>query len=378
MGEMRHRKTSETEQATLRLKLAEEARTGARIKVVGVGGGGSNAVNRMVQAGLDGVEFIVANTDLQALQLNQAPVKLQIGAKLTKGLGAGADPERRPAGGARRYREADRSARRRRHGVRHDRPRRRHRHRRRAGHRQPRERARRADDRGRDQAVPLRGQQAADAGGTRARRAARVRRHRHHHPERAAARDDRAQYVARRGVHLGRRRAAAGDPGHLGPDPGARDDQPRLRRREDDHVRHGLRDHGHWRLRGPEPGDGRRQRRDLEPAARRCVGQGRARRDHQRHRRTRPLARRGQRSIGRHPGSGARGLPTSSSAPSSIRRWRARSRSRSSPPASTARRRRRASARRPCRRRSISQNYTSWRQESVEKVAAAGGGGGTA
>ena len=92
MGDLRHRKTSETEQATLRLKLAEEARTGARIKVVGVGGGGSNAVNRMVQAGLDGVEFIVANTDLQALQLNQAPVKLQIGAKLTKGLGAGADP----------------------------------------------------------------------------------------------------------------------------------------------------------------------------------------------------------------------------------------------------------------------------------------------
>src|SRR5919199_5625929 len=78
--------------STLRLKLEEEGRTGARIKVVGVGGGGSNAVNRMVQAGLDGVEFIVANTDLQALQLNAAPIKLQIGAKLTKGLGAGADP----------------------------------------------------------------------------------------------------------------------------------------------------------------------------------------------------------------------------------------------------------------------------------------------
>ena len=60
--------------------------------MVGVGGGGSNAVNRMVTAGLDGVEFIVANTDLQALQLNAAPNKLQIGAKLTKGLGAGADP----------------------------------------------------------------------------------------------------------------------------------------------------------------------------------------------------------------------------------------------------------------------------------------------
>src|SRR5688500_619294 len=76
----------------LRLKLADEHRTGARIKVVGVGGGGSNAVNRMVQVGLEGVEFIVANTDVQALQQSAAPMKIQIGAKLTKGLGAGADP----------------------------------------------------------------------------------------------------------------------------------------------------------------------------------------------------------------------------------------------------------------------------------------------
>ena len=60
--------------------------------MIGVGGGGGNAVNRMVRAGLDGVEFIVANTDLQALKNNAAPIKLQIGAKLTKGLGAGADP----------------------------------------------------------------------------------------------------------------------------------------------------------------------------------------------------------------------------------------------------------------------------------------------
>jgi cell division protein FtsZ len=80
------------EASTLRLKLDEEGRTGARIKVVGVGGGGGNAVNRMVTSGLDGVEFIVANTDLQALKLNAAPHKIQIGAKLTKGLGAGADP----------------------------------------------------------------------------------------------------------------------------------------------------------------------------------------------------------------------------------------------------------------------------------------------
>ena len=76
----------------LRLTLDEEARMGARIKVIGVGGGGSNAVSRMVQAGISGVEFMVANTDAQALKANPAPVKIQIGGKLTKGLGAGADP----------------------------------------------------------------------------------------------------------------------------------------------------------------------------------------------------------------------------------------------------------------------------------------------
>jgi cell division protein FtsZ len=76
---------------TLRLAI-DEQRAGARIKVIGVGGGGGNAVARMVQAGLSGVEFIVANTDAQALRASPAPMKLQIGAKLTKGLGAGADP----------------------------------------------------------------------------------------------------------------------------------------------------------------------------------------------------------------------------------------------------------------------------------------------
>jgi cell division protein FtsZ len=76
----------------MRLHLGEERSAGARIKVIGVGGGGGNAVNRMVRTGLDGVEFLVANTDLQALRMNGASVKLQIGAKLTKGLGAGADP----------------------------------------------------------------------------------------------------------------------------------------------------------------------------------------------------------------------------------------------------------------------------------------------
>jgi cell division protein FtsZ len=67
--------------------------TGARIKVIGVGGGGGNAVNHMIEAGVEGVEFIVANTDLQALKLSRAPIKIQLGSQLTRGLGAGANPE---------------------------------------------------------------------------------------------------------------------------------------------------------------------------------------------------------------------------------------------------------------------------------------------
>jgi cell division protein FtsZ len=87
------RQTSDARPEKLRILLQEDLpRAGARIKVIGVGGGGGNAVNRMIAAGLADVEFIVANTDAQALQNNAAPVKIQIGADLTKGLGAGADP----------------------------------------------------------------------------------------------------------------------------------------------------------------------------------------------------------------------------------------------------------------------------------------------
>jgi cell division protein FtsZ len=84
---------SPAESPSIRFLFDEGLRTGACIKVVGVGGGGSNAVNRMITAGLGGVDFLVANTDAQALMQSQAPVKIQIGAKLTKGLGAGANPE---------------------------------------------------------------------------------------------------------------------------------------------------------------------------------------------------------------------------------------------------------------------------------------------
>ncbi|MBP1602949.1 MAG: ftsZ [Acidobacteria bacterium] len=75
-----------------RMTMDDTSRAGARIKVIGVGGGGSNAVNRMVREGFDGVQFVVANTDVQALRMNAASIKVQLGEKLTKGLGAGADP----------------------------------------------------------------------------------------------------------------------------------------------------------------------------------------------------------------------------------------------------------------------------------------------
>ncbi len=77
----------------IRISYNDDSRNDARIKVIGVGGGGGNAVNRMIDAGMDGIEFIVANTDLQALRMSRAPMKIQLGVKLTNGLGAGANPE---------------------------------------------------------------------------------------------------------------------------------------------------------------------------------------------------------------------------------------------------------------------------------------------
>lgn len=74
-------------------ELEEKLNIGANIKVVGVGGGGSNAVTTMIESGLSGVEFVVANTDSQALGASRAPLKIQLGADLTKGLGAGANPD---------------------------------------------------------------------------------------------------------------------------------------------------------------------------------------------------------------------------------------------------------------------------------------------
>jgi cell division protein FtsZ len=84
---------SESRAEAIRIQFHDEVPHGARIKVIGVGGGGGNAINRMIEAKLEGVEFITANTDVQALKLSHAPVKLQLGVRLTAGLGAGANPD---------------------------------------------------------------------------------------------------------------------------------------------------------------------------------------------------------------------------------------------------------------------------------------------
>jgi len=84
---------SETGSGDLRVDFSDELRDGAKIKVIGVGGGGGNAVNRMIAADLKGVDFLVANTDAQALLASNAPLKIQLGTKLTKGLGSGGNPE---------------------------------------------------------------------------------------------------------------------------------------------------------------------------------------------------------------------------------------------------------------------------------------------
>ena len=93
-GETVHGGTFQFEEKPLKISFDEDRQPPARIKVFGVGGAGGNAVNRMIKTKLGGVEFIAANTDIQALRNSCAPVKLQIGAKLTNGLGCGADPEK--------------------------------------------------------------------------------------------------------------------------------------------------------------------------------------------------------------------------------------------------------------------------------------------
>ena len=152
---------------SIRFLFDEGLRTGACIKVVGVGGGGSNAVNRMIAAGLDGVDFLVANTDVQALTQSQGAGEDSDRRQADQGTGRRRESGRRTSGRARGYRQDHRSARGRGHGVCHHRPRRRHRNRRCADRRQPRGRTECVDGCRRHQAICVRRQEASAAGGSR-------------------------------------------------------------------------------------------------------------------------------------------------------------------------------------------------------------------
>ena len=94
MDEIAHDGIFQFEEKPITISFDEDRQPPAKIKVIGVGGAGGNAVNRMIEANIGGVEFIAANTDIQALRNSNASVKLQIGAKLTNGLGCGAVPEK--------------------------------------------------------------------------------------------------------------------------------------------------------------------------------------------------------------------------------------------------------------------------------------------
>ena len=132
----------------------------AQIRVIGVGGGGSNAVNRMIQANMMGIEFIAINTDAQALLLTDAPQRIRIGDKLTRGLGAGGNPGVGAKAAEENAEEIVRSAQRLGYGLHHRRHGRWHRHWRQPCRGADRARGWRADRRCRHQALYLRGQQA--------------------------------------------------------------------------------------------------------------------------------------------------------------------------------------------------------------------------
>ncbi len=228
----------------IRISFNEEARNDAKIKVIGVGGGGGNAVNRMIDAGLEGIEFVVANTDLQALRMSRAPMKIQLGVKLTNGLGAGASPEigRKAAledsdkiiealegadmvfvttglGGGTGTGAAPIIA-------------------------SLASETGRAHRCCRDQALRVRRQTPHAASGARRLGADGIGRYHHRDPQREVARC-RAGRRLLRIVPRRRRHPAPGRAGHFRHHHHPRNHQPRLRRREGDHGVHGLRRDGH-------------------------------------------------------------------------------------------------------------------------------------
>ncbi len=235
------------------------------IKVVGVGGGGVNAVNRMVDAGVTGMEFIAVNTDLQSLQTSSADVTIPIGEVLTRASAPAPTPTPAVPPRSRRTRCSRTSFVARTWcsspSVRVVAP---HRHRCCAGRRSRRSRARRAHRRDRDAPVPVRGREARAVGDARHRGAGRGGRHAHRRPEQPPPRDPRPSDVDGRRVPRRRRRAAPGRPGRLGPHHEDRPREPRLRRRADDHDRRGQRAPRHRRRhRRERRAGGRREGRQL-------------------------------------------------------------------------------------------------------------------
>ena len=300
----------------------------AVIKVVGVGGGGTNAVNRMIDAGLSGVEFIACNTDAQALQMTDADIKLNIGSGLTKGLGAGANPQV-GQGAAAESRDDIKEA-----------------------------------LKGADMVFVT----AGEGGGTgtgaapviaeiakneigaltvgvvtrpfefegsqRARQAQEgIDRLREMVDTLIVIPNEKLLSIVERRTSdprrlpRGRQRPAPGRPGHHRPDHDPRPDQPRLRRRPRDHGRRRLRADGHRLVGRREPRLRGRQGGDLLAAAG-GVRRGRHRHPAQHHRRQGPRAVRGQRGRGADPLGRRRRTRTSSSAPSSTRSSATRSASR--------------------------------------------------
>ena len=212
-------------------ELVEKMAPNAVIKVIGVGGGGGNAVAHMVSSNVDGVEFITANTDSQAIKNCGAKLQLQLGGNVTKGLGAGANPEvGRQAALEDRERDHGRAAGRR-HGVHHRRHGWRHRHRRGAGGGAAGQGNGHPDRRRGHQAVPVR-RPPAHAGRAEGHRGAQpALRLADHHPERKTDHRAGPQRDHDPGLPRRQRRAAGRRAGHRRPDRASGPDQRRLRRR---------------------------------------------------------------------------------------------------------------------------------------------------
>ena len=255
---------------SIKLQLPKLADLKPRITVIGVGGAGGNAINNMIASGLDGVEFVVANTDAQALAMSSAEQRIQLGVNLTEGLGAGSKPEIGEAAAEEALEEIRTAI---------------------AGShmvfiaagmgggtgtgaagviaRAARE-LERPDCRHRHQAVPVRGHAALAHGGSGHCRAQEIRRHADRHPQsEPVPGGEREDHVCRR-FRAGRPGAVFRRRLHRRPDRQGRSHQPRLCRCARRHERHGQRHDGHRRGFRRAPRHRRRRGGDLQPAARRC------------------------------------------------------------------------------------------------------------